>query len=77
MRFLVLALLCIAATPCTAAEAPPTLPGSTDPGTVRMTPEIVAQLAPHGVLRAGINMSNFLLVTGRSPSGDPEGVSPA
>ncbi len=31
-----------------------------------MSPEIVAQLAPHGVLRAGINMSNFLLVTGRS-----------
>lgn len=42
-----------------------------------MTPEIKAQLAPHGVLRAGINMSNFLLVTGRSPAGDPEGVSPS
>jgi polar amino acid transport system substrate-binding protein len=42
-----------------------------------MSPEIVAQLAPHGVLRAAINMSNFLLVTGRSASGDPEGVSPS
>ncbi|HEY1411483.1 MAG TPA: transporter substrate-binding domain-containing protein [Rhodopila sp.] len=42
-----------------------------------MTPEIKAQLAPHGVLRAGINMSNFLLVTGRSASGDPQGVSPS
>jgi polar amino acid transport system substrate-binding protein len=42
-----------------------------------MTPQIVAQLAPHGVLRAGINMSNFLLVTGRSTSGDPQGVSPS
>jgi len=42
-----------------------------------MSPEIVAQLAPTGVLRAGINMSNFLLVTGRSASGDPEGVSPS
>jgi polar amino acid transport system substrate-binding protein len=41
-----------------------------------MTPEIVAELAPSGVLRAGINLSNFLLVTGKSPSGDPEGVSP-
>ena len=41
-----------------------------------MTPEIKAQLAPHGVLRAGVNMSNFLLVTGRTASGDPEGVSP-
>jgi polar amino acid transport system substrate-binding protein len=42
-----------------------------------MTPEIKAQLAPHGVLRAGINMSNFLLVTGRTASGDPQGVSPS
>jgi polar amino acid transport system substrate-binding protein len=41
-----------------------------------MNADIVSQLAPHGVLRAGINMSNFLLVTGRSASGDPEGVSP-
>jgi polar amino acid transport system substrate-binding protein len=41
-----------------------------------MTPEIVAELAPTGVLRAGINLSNFLLVTGRSPAGDPVGVSP-
>jgi len=35
-----------------------------------------AELAPTGVLRAGINMSNFLLVTGRSAEGDPAGVSP-
>jgi polar amino acid transport system substrate-binding protein len=42
-----------------------------------MTPEIKAQLAPHGVLRVGVNMSNFLLVTGRSANGDPEGVSPS
>jgi polar amino acid transport system substrate-binding protein len=41
-----------------------------------MSPEIVAELAPTGVLRAGINLSNFLLVTGRSPAGDPTGVSP-
>jgi 8-oxo-dGTP pyrophosphatase MutT (NUDIX family) len=27
-------------------------------------------------LRAGINLSNFLLVTGKSPAGDPEGVAP-
>ena len=42
-----------------------------------MSPEVVAQLAPHGVLRAGINMSNFLLVTGRTEAGDPQGVSPS
>jgi polar amino acid transport system substrate-binding protein len=37
---------------------------------------VVAELAPHGALRAGINLANFLLVTGRSASGDPEGVAP-
>ena len=42
-----------------------------------MSPEIVAELAPTGVLRAGINLGNFLLVTGRSATGDPEGVSPS
>jgi polar amino acid transport system substrate-binding protein len=41
-----------------------------------MSPEVIAELAPTGILRAGINLSNFLLVTGRSASGDPEGVSP-
>ena len=35
-----------------------------------------AELAPNGVLRAGINMSNFLLVTGKAANGDPQGVSP-
>jgi polar amino acid transport system substrate-binding protein len=35
-----------------------------------------AELAPTGILRAGINMSNFLLVTGSTPEGDPDGVSP-
>jgi polar amino acid transport system substrate-binding protein len=38
--------------------------------------QIVAELAPTGVLRAGINMSNFLLVTGKTASGDPQGVAP-
>ena len=37
---------------------------------------VISQLAPTGVLRAGINLSNFLLVTGRTPAGDPAGVSP-
>ena len=44
---------------------------------VDATPQIVAELAPHGVLRAAINMSNFLLVTGRTAAGDPTGVSPS
>lgn len=38
--------------------------------------DVIAQLAPTGVLRAGINLSNFLLVSGRSAAGEPEGVSP-
>ena len=41
-----------------------------------VSPEIVAELAPTGTLRAGVNLSNFLLVTGKSMNGDPEGVSP-
>ena len=35
-----------------------------------------SELAPKGVLRAGINLSNFLLVSGRNESGDPTGVAP-
>lgn len=42
-----------------------------------MSPEIIAELAPTGTLRAAINLGNFLLVTGRSASGDPEGVAPS
>src|SRR5438270_5251375 len=41
-----------------------------------MSPDVIAELAPTGVLRAGINLGNFLLVTGTSPTGDPEGVAP-
>ena len=41
-----------------------------------MPGDVKSELAPTGVLRAAINMGNFLLVTGKSPSGDPTGVSP-
>ena len=41
-----------------------------------MNSEVRSELAPSGTLRAGINLANFLLVTGRSPGGDPEGVAP-
>ena len=34
------------------------------------------QLAPTGVLRAGINLSNFLLVSGQLGDGSPDGISP-
>src|SRR5438270_12444093 len=43
---------------------------------VQASPQIVSELAPTGVLRAAINMGNFLLVSGKHPNGDPSGVSP-
>ena len=41
-----------------------------------MSPNIISELAPRGVLRAGINLSNFLLVTKINSTGYPEGVAP-
>ena len=41
-----------------------------------MTQSIAKKLAPTGVLRVGINMSNFLLVNSKDSSGLPDGVSP-
>jgi polar amino acid transport system substrate-binding protein len=41
-----------------------------------MAHPIAAELAPTGTLRVGINLSNFLLVTGKTPAGDPVGVAP-
>jgi polar amino acid transport system substrate-binding protein len=36
----------------------------------------IAELAPTGSLRTGINLSNFLLVTGATAAGEPVGVAP-
>jgi polar amino acid transport system substrate-binding protein len=61
----------------------PTLAGAAKPipsfakETLMADPKLVAELAPTGVLRAAINMGNFLLVTGKAPNGDPTGVSPS
>ena len=41
-----------------------------------MSDQAKDELAPTGVIRAGINMGNFLLVTSRASDGDPDGVSP-
>ena len=38
--------------------------------------EVRAALTPTGVLRAGINLSNTLLVSERAADGSPDGVSP-
>ena len=37
---------------------------------------VLKHLAPKGYLRAAINLSNFLLVTGKDSNGNPDGVSP-
>ncbi len=37
---------------------------------------IAGELAPSGILRAAINLSNPLLVTGTAANGDPQGISP-
>ena len=41
-----------------------------------MIDAISKKLAPTGVLRIGLNMSNFLLINGKDASGLPDGVSP-
>jgi polar amino acid transport system substrate-binding protein len=41
-----------------------------------MNHPIAQELAPDGTLRAAINMINFLLVSGRGPNGEPQGVGP-
>jgi polar amino acid transport system substrate-binding protein len=74
-RILPAALAC-GLLPTLPARAQPSRAPSPGNGTPRMSPEITSQLAPTGVLRAGINLGNFLLVTGRTPEGDPDGVSP-
>ena len=42
----------------------------------QLSKELLKELAPTGVLRAGINLSNYLLVTGKSLTGEPVGVAP-
>ncbi|HSR55751.1 MAG TPA: ABC transporter substrate-binding protein, partial [Alphaproteobacteria bacterium] len=41
-----------------------------------MAQDALAELSIPGTLRAGINLSNTLLVKGSGPSRDPEGVAP-
>ena len=41
-----------------------------------MTQNVLSDLTDPTTLRVGINLGNFLLVTGTSPTGDPEGIAP-
>ncbi|AZO80303.1 MULTISPECIES: transporter substrate-binding domain-containing protein [unclassified Bosea (in: a-proteobacteria)] len=42
----------------------------------QLSPTVREHLAPANLLRAGINLSNFLLVSSRGLQGEPQGVSP-
>jgi polar amino acid transport system substrate-binding protein len=41
-----------------------------------MIERVKSELTPGGVLRAGLNLSNFLLVSGKTAAGEPAGVAP-
>jgi len=41
-----------------------------------ISPAVLEQLAPSGVLSAGVYLGNILLVTGQSSTGEPTGISP-
>src|SRR5262249_16799525 len=45
-------------------------------GPAMMVQQVKSELAPGGVLRAGLNLSNFLLVSGKTEAGEPTGVAP-
>jgi polar amino acid transport system substrate-binding protein len=38
--------------------------------------QVKSELAPGGVLRAGLNLSNFLLISAKTEAGEPAGVAP-
>ena len=61
---------------CLAVTLTSNLSAQSQPESQRVSQQVIAELAPTGVLRAGINLSNFLLVTGKSEAGDPVGVAP-
>src|SRR3984893_1219701 len=42
-----------------------------------MSPALLAELAPTGKLRVGLNYQNFLLVLDDAPDGTPRGIAPA
>jgi polar amino acid transport system substrate-binding protein len=73
MRTLVASAFLAAVWPVAALAQAPTETTKEQP---QVSQQVKDELAPGGVLRAGINLSNFLLVTGKADNGDPVGVSP-
>lgn len=44
--------------------------------TTKVSPSVLADLAPSGTLRVGLNYGNFLLVGKDGPDGEPRGIAP-
>jgi polar amino acid transport system substrate-binding protein len=72
-RIFLLAASLAAVLPCSVVAQTPSKTEKEEPP---VSQQVVAELAPTGVLRAGINLSNFLLVTGKDDAGNPIGVAP-
>jgi polar amino acid transport system substrate-binding protein len=72
VRTLLLAACLGAALPGAVFAQSSTVPGKEPP---RVSQKVITELASTGVLRAGINLANFLLVTGKDEAGNPVGVA--
>jgi polar amino acid transport system substrate-binding protein len=70
-----LVVACLAAAPPTAVMAQASV-GAAEPERMVVSQQVKDELAPTGVLRAGLNLSNFLLVSGKDAAGGPAGVAP-
>ncbi len=73
MRTLVASACLACALPWVAAAQAPKEAGK-EP--TKMSQQVKDEVAAGGVLRAGINLSNFLLVSAKAENGDPVGVAP-
>jgi polar amino acid transport system substrate-binding protein len=71
-RTLLLAACLGAALPGAVFAQSSTVPAKEPP---RVSQQVIAELAPTGVLRTAINLANFLLVTGKDDAGNPVGVA--
>ena len=71
-RMLAIAAILLGLLPCAAAAQT----ANDKQGKLPVSQQVISELAPTGVLRAGINMSNFLLVSSKDASGGPVGVAP-
>jgi polar amino acid transport system substrate-binding protein len=71
-RMLAIAVILLGLLPCAATAQT----ANDKQGKLPVSQQVISELAPTGVLRAGINMSNFLLVSSKDAAGGPVGVAP-